>query len=294
MNADRDLVIAGAKGLFILFGCFFVCLVFSALAGAGIGYLTEGSRTGLLLSSCVQGIFAFCLPAWITGKILTGRPASFLCLDNCPSWRPVVGLVIVFAIGLPAINQLIVWNESLHFPEALEKLERTFRQWEESNGSVSEKLLSTSSIGGLVSGILVIGILTGICEEVFFRGGLQKLLNMCGLGRVSSIWTAAFIFSAIHFQFFGFVPRLLLGAFFGFLLIRTASLWTSIIAHSLNNSIVVVSYWLTAKGIVDIDAGSIGVASEGSFPWWGLASAVALILFFRFGSGYFFVRNDRD
>jgi len=59
-----------------------------------------------------------------------------------------------------------------------------------------------------------------------------------------AIWTTAIIFSAIHFQFFGFLPRMLLGALFGYVLIYTGSIWMPVLAHFINNSVGVLGYYL--------------------------------------------------
>lgn len=285
--------LAGLKGIMILFGGFFILLAVSGFIGSVLGSFENSGRQTLLVTSAIQGVLAFWLPSWIAGKFMSDTPSGFLCLDKAPGWRALCGVVLVYLLGLPAINQIISWNEGMHLPESMSTLEQTLRQWEESNGSVAEKLLSTNTVGGLISGLLIIGLLTGFCEEVFFRGALQRMLGICGLSPVVSIWVAAFIFSAIHFQFFGFVPRLLLGAFFGFLLFRNLSLWTSVTAHALNNSIVVVSTWLNTRGIATFDAGSIGVTENGDFPVAALASTVAIALFMIFFNKYFFSPSKR-
>lgn len=293
LNVNYESKLAGAKGLLVLFGSFFVLIVVASLIASSVNGLDFGDRNRLLISSAVQGVIAFFLPAWLAARVSSGAPARLLGLESSVPVRTYLGVVIAFAIGLPAINQIIVWNEGMHLPESMGAVEKVLRQWEEANGGVAEKLLSTDTVWGLVSGILVVGLLTGFCEEIFFRGALQRMFGMCGLGSQWSVWLAAFIFSAVHFQFFGFVPRLLLGAFFGYLFLYSDSIWPGVVAHALNNSIVVVSYWLISRGVSTSDAGSIGVASDGSFPWVPLASAVALAIFFIFSWRYFFSINHK-
>lgn len=77
------------------------------------------------------------------------------------------------------------------------------------------------------------------------------------------MWATAFIFSAVHLQFFGFFPRLLMGAFFGYMVLWTGSIWASVFAHALNNSLVVINYWMLASGIIDYDVN--GLIYDGSF-----------------------------
>lgn len=287
--------IVAAKGLFLLLGVFLVMLLAVALmAGAVAQVFPADSRGALLLTSVLQGAVAFFLPAWLSARMSYGaapffrRTASTLSLDKAPTWRGVAGVLIVFMIGLPALNQLISWNQSLHFPESMSAVENTLRQWEVANGGAAGILLSTDSWWGLISGVTVVGLVTGFCEEIFFRGALQRYIGAAGFGSVVAVVVAAFIFSAVHFQFFGFLPRFVLGAFFGYLLVRSGSLWLAAIAHALNNSMVVVTSWLGNNGIDIGSADAIGVSADGAFPWIPLASVIALCVFFYFFGNYFF------
>ena len=119
-------------------------------------------------------------------------------------------------------------------------------------------LLGEPSIGSLIISILIVGVLTGIGEELFFRGGLQNILRTCPMSPHLAIWITAVIFSAMHFQFYGFIPRVLLGAFFGYLAFWSKSIWLPIFAHTLNNSLVVISSWLISRNTSNIDFNKIG------------------------------------
>ena len=100
-----------------------------------------------------------------------------------------------------------------------------------------------SSVPALIVNILIIGVGAGVAEEILFRGCFQRLLVTGGINHHVAIWCVAFIFSAIHFQFFGFVPRMLLGAYFGYLMYWSKSVWIPAIAHTLNNTMVVITAW---------------------------------------------------
>lgn len=280
--------------LLVLFTSFFVLLIVAAGVGALFDLLSGiDVRTKMLAASGVQCVVAFCLSAWITGKFSSSEPVSFLGLADSAPVKAYIGVLIVYFLALPAMNQLIAWNAGLHFPEWASGLENTLRGWEDANSAVTEKVLSAGSFGGMLCGVAIVGILTGFSEELFFRGGLQGIFSRSGVGVALSVWGAAAIFSAVHFQFFGFFPRLLMGAFFGYLLVWTCSLWPAVFAHALNNSIVVVSYWCYG----DDSAGGIdgfGIAGEGELPWGAIASVVATTLFFwRFRGSFFQRRMDK-
>lgn len=274
--------------LLVLFTSFFFLLLIASGISYAIGLSENLSERVLLLSaSIVQALLAFCLPALITAKFSSDHPLSFLSLDRGIGLRAIAGVIIVYILALPALNFLINWNESIHFPEWCGSLETVLREMEDANSGVAEKMLETSSFSGIIINIVVIGILTGFSEELFFRGALQNVFTEGRVSKSVSVWFCAFIFSAIHFQFFGFFPRLLMGAFFGYLLVWTGSLWPCVFAHALNNSIVVVTTALpSCLGFVNPD--NFGVVDNDSFPWIALSGSVATALFFYFFKNYFF------
>lgn len=266
--------------LLVLFTSFFFLLLVAAGIGAVLMEVPAiNGRTAVLLTSVVQCLLAFCVPAWLTARFSSGHPLKFLGLASSPGIRAYIGVVIVYVLALPAMNQLIIWNEQIHFPEWAAGIEATLREWERSNGEVSELALSASGFWQMIAGVCVIGVLTGFSEEVFFRGTMQNIFSDSGVGKGVAVWGAAAIFSAVHFQFFGFFPRLLMGAFFGYLLVWTGSIWPSVFAHALNNSIVVVSALICGEGSGD-PVGNIGATTDGSLPWAAVFSLAATALFF--------------
>lgn len=255
-------------------------------------YFPASSRPFYLMQSVVQATVAFIGTAIITAWIIGRRPFQYLRLTQSVTWRPFLGVVIVYILAMPFLNQLIYYNSLLKLPEALSGIEEYMRDMEDLNSKLTQVILTTDTIGGLITGILIVGVLTGIGEEFLFRGTLQRSLNIDPRFRQWSIWIAAFIFSAVHFQFFGFFPRLLLGAFFGYLLYSTGSLWPAIFAHALNNSIVVVSYWLSAHDGTMTDIDTLWVVKEG-FPTTPFISLLATAIFFAFGYKWFFCQHRK-
>ena len=100
-----------------------------------------------------------------------------------------------------------------------------------------------------------------------------------------AIWTTAIIFSAMHFQFYGFIPRVLLGAFFGYLAFWSGSLWLPIFAHALNNSLVVLSTWLVKRNAINIDINKIGTEyTSDSFIFIAIsviATTLGIVILYR-------------
>ena len=123
-----------------------------------------------------------------------------------------------------------------------ERVRGILRAAEESAGAATEQMLSASTIGQLILIIFVMGVLTGIGEELLFRGSVQRLFSENGTNVHLAIWITAFIFSAVHMLFYGLVPRMLIGAFLGYLYVWSGSLWLPIMGHALNNSVAVLGY----------------------------------------------------
>lgn len=132
----------------------------------------------------------------------------------------------------------------------MSEIEIWMRSSEAAAAKLTEQLLSGTSWTDLVANLIIIAVMAGFGEELFFRGLLQKLVsdffnNQSDDAKAkrkkwtnhATIWIIAFIFSAIHFQFYGFFPRFLLGAWFGYLLLWTESIWIPIIAHTTNNAL---------------------------------------------------------
>ena len=137
----------------------------------------------------------------------------------------------------------------------------------------------------------MVGTMTGFSEELFFRGGLQGILSRTNMGSAAAVWIAAIIFSTMHFQFFGFIPRLLMGAFFGYLLVWSRCLWVPVFAHALNNSIVVISSALSgnqSQGIME----QTGMSSYLDPEITVISSVVLTVLFLWLGKDIFFKTNQ--
>lgn len=266
----------------VLFGVFFIMLIAVSLLAGVIGHFNINPRTSGLMVAAVQSIFLFIVPAVVYARVFSHSPWKELDLIRGLELRQILGVALLFFIGLPALNQIISWNEGMTLPGIMRGMEETLREWENQAQKASEILLDTSSFGGMLCGLLVIGVLTGIAEELFFRGAIQKSMEASGINPYVAIWCAAFIFSTLHFQFYGFIPRLLLGAFFGYLLFWSRSLWVSAFAHALNNSVIVVTAWLTRKDIISTDVEQWGI-STGGFPWIALASIVLFLLLAIYG-----------
>jgi membrane protease YdiL (CAAX protease family) len=129
-------------------------------------------------------------------------------------------------------------------PESMQSLEQNFKAAEESSKNMVNVMISGTSISALIINILLVGLLPAVGEELLFRGVIQKHLAAMFKNQHVAIFIAAFLFSAVHFQFYGFIPRLMLGMIFGYLVYYSGSMWTAIFAHFFNNSMAVIAIFL--------------------------------------------------
>lgn len=279
-------------GVFIL--SFVVMFIFTGIVSGLFSSIGLTERIRVLSVSVIQGLLAFVFPTLLTWILTSSEPAVSIGLREQVSGRLWLWIISLYIIAYPALCQTVFWNEHMSLPDSMAGLEATWRKWEEAGAKTTNEILSVSSIGAMIVNVLIVGLFTGFAEEMFFRAGFQKLMIQSGMHPGIAIWIAALIFSAVHMQFFGFVPRLLLGAMFGYVYYRTGSIWASALLHGINNSIVVVSTWLAALGIISENVDDIFINASG-FPWIFVASSAITIIFLIYTAkpvSFFFKRNS--
>ncbi len=139
---------------------------------------------------------------------------------------------------LGKINQLLV------LPEQWSALEAWMKEMEQQMEQITLLLLSNMSFGGFVLNLIVIAVIAAVGEELLFRGCLQPIFIRWFKNPHVAIWVVAIIFSAIHMQFYGFLPRLALGVLFGYLFYWSGNIWIPILAHFVNNGTVLVNAYV--------------------------------------------------
>ena len=192
----------------------------------------------------------FFVPSMLYSLVLKREPVSFFKLKTNSTFHYLPLVIFLFLSFLPLINVTVEFNKMLELPNFLSSLEEWIKAAEESAMKTTKSLLSMESKSDLIISIFLVGIVPAISEELAFRGVVQQILTDNSKNYHIGIWVSAILFSAIHFQFFGFLPRMLLGAFFGYLFYWTKSIWFPIFAHFINNSLAVLAaYYLGVEGM---------------------------------------------
>ncbi|PPK99642.1 CPBP family intramembrane glutamic endopeptidase [Parapedobacter indicus] len=224
------------------------------VAGASIGNLGDAlseSTTHVGFLKIVQAgssIGMFVLPALLLG-IMEKREHTYLDFKtqvNPSLWFMVVAIMFFSA---PVFEQAIKLNEQMQLPEALAGLENWMKAKEAEQERLTNLLLSDTTYTGLLTSLIVVAVIAAIGEEFLFRGCVQGILARWFKNPHTAIWLTAVIFSAIHLQFYGFLPRMLLGALFGYLLFWGKNIWLPVLAHFINNATATVSvFYLKRQG----------------------------------------------
>ena len=247
----------------------------SAMITIASKLLALPERPQMMIMLAIQGFVLFVASPLITARLITTQPFKYLSLTTLPTLKQIVWVTIAMVVMTPALNLIVALNESMHLPEFMSGIEEWMRANEDSAMEATKKILSINTFGSLIATVFLVGALTGVGEELTFRGIIQKLISEKWSNPHIAIWVTAILFSAIHLQFFGFFPRMLLGAFFGYLLIWSRSIWLPIYAHFLNNSMAVVAAYMLNINLTTDEYEKVGTVDNGTI-WMAL---VSLILF---------------
>ena len=269
----------------------------SKVSSGDLNFLMEEGVRGRILLLLIQGLTAlggFVLIPWLIRYLLPGSPFSegFIQRDSSSSssqalddfdWRESLQSVLPSLFRYPAIRPnttllllvsglavlmmpvnswLAGWNERILDIPMLHSFASWAQEKEDELARLTRFLVEVEGSVDFALAFLVVTVLAGFCEEYFFR----KLIQPRVYGLVGNmhwaIWITAFFFSAIHMQFMGFIPRLMLGALFGYYYYWTGNIWVSVFGHFLNNAITLISLFLYQANVSPLN-----VDDPNQVPW---------------------------
>ena len=115
-------------------------------------------------------------------------------------------------------------------------------------------------------------------QELLFRSVIQKSLIKLFKNAHVAIIVTAIIFSAFHFDFFGFFPRMILGIMLGYMFYLSGSIFPSMLMHFVNNATIVLIYYLSTRGFIDIDVEKFGSTDNVLVIILSLIATVAIFI----------------
>jgi uncharacterized protein len=225
----------------------------------------------------VQSIGIFVVPPFILAWLYHGKIAEYLNLDKRVNFESVFLVLVLSFAASPFVNFIGGLNENMQFPEWLSGVENWMRNAEDKATEITEAFLKVETVGGLAFNIFMIAFLPAIGEELLFRGVIQRIFTNWSRNYHWGIWISALLFSALHMQFYGFVPRVFLGVLFGYLLVWSGSMWLPIIAHFINNGVAIVAIYLIDKELLNPEIEEIGSTSD---SFYMAVISLALIIIF--------------
>ncbi|MCX3264391.1 CPBP family intramembrane glutamic endopeptidase [Pedobacter agri] len=233
---------------------------------------------GLKIIQILSSIGTFILPplalAWTER-----RKVNVFYSFRKPQFLLVALVVIIMIASMPFMEWTVLINQKMVLPNFLKGVEQWMKEKEEAAMKLTIALITVRGNLDFVVNLVMIALLPAIGEELMFRGGVQRSLTKAFNSPHLAIWLTAIIFSAIHVQFYGFIPRMLLGAGFGYLYFYSGSLWYAMIAHFINNAYAVCAAFYMQKHNMPLDKADEPIG----FPWYGyLISAIITIALFKF------------
>lgn len=199
--------------------------------------------TSLKWGQALSSIVLFVIPTFIyAAYTFTGRQLHFLGFKPAEHSNMYILAILCILLAFPFVSWLGELNQRIKLPSSIMKLE------EEASGPL-EAFLRSNKPKDVFINVILVGLLPGICEELFFRGALQRILIQVTRSPWVGIILTAFVFSALHLQFQGFFPRMFQGIVLGALYWYSGSLWTCILAHFVFNAVQVIAVSFAPKFI---------------------------------------------
>lgn len=245
-----------AFGLFMI-GLFVGLLTLPKITGVGMETFQNSQQwdlsnpailtfiRGMLV---IQFIFLFLVPSLLFAYFSDPQPAHYLGLqvpDRQFYW--LAGLLVIL-VAYPLVEYIGYLNQKISLGGATNQW---MKSMEEDATRQIKFMLQRRTPGELIKNLVFISLFAGIGEELFFRGVLQRIFIRMTQNPWMGIVLTAAIFSGIHFQFYGFFPRFLLGILLGAIYWYSGSLWTAILAHFLYDASVIVFLYINPEAVND-------------------------------------------
>ena len=239
-------------------------LVFGLIIGSVLGVIfpivTGSDIMGLNSLRFMQissQIFTFVLPPIVYALLIKENPFKSLGFNKTTITWLFLGVAMMYAI-LPLNSVFAEWNANIKFPDSMTDFERFLQDMQERATEIMERFVNVTSIGGLILNLFMIAGLAALGEELLFRSIIQtSLIKICKNAHIGIIIASA-IFSIIHMEFYGLLPRFVLGMLLGYMYYYSRSIWIPIAMHFANNGTIVFLYYLNNIGTINIDVESFG------------------------------------
>jgi len=241
----------------------------------------------LMLSLNSLSIMIFISPYFYVNK-LSNYSIKIFPINSTP-----VILVLLLTFFFMILNSgVIEWNKSINFPEFMNSFETWAFNKEKELEKITIFLVSFENNWEFLFGILSIALIPGICEEYLFRGVLQKNFYLISKNIHIAVWLSALFFSALHLQFYGFFPRMLLGVLFGYIYYWSGNILYPMIAHIFNNFFSLTIFYFSQKGLLNENF-EVSINSSPNIPIGLIIISAVLFICFMYLFRRYFLDNEK-
>lgn len=248
----------GGYSLVVMLGIVILNLLIASVLSSGLAFLLRGKVAEIELMrilQVVQSIAIFIIPSIIGVRLFYENSYS-----QCFGSKRALGLpsiilsMLIIICSAPLISWATYINMNLPVPQWMEGFWALLQDAETEALDITRRFLSGSTFNDYAANFLIMALLPAVGEEWLFRGMIQPLTARATKNMDVAILITAVLFSALHFQFMTFFPRVILGVILGYLFYLGGSLWLSIAAHFANNLVALVLYkyyqhWQLGDGV---------------------------------------------
>jgi len=262
----------------LTFSCFIIVFFLALLVAMPMFHLDMAGILALLSQSgnpkalnllryfqVTQSIGLFIIPPLLIGFLYERSAWTYLCAKHTGNTGLYLVVLLLMFVSLPFINWIIDLNQMMKLPAFMKGVEDWMKSAEEQANKLTETFLAGRSFTNFLFNLFMIAVLPAVGEEFMFRGLLQKLFSGIFKNAHIAIIFTGFLFGAMHMQFYGILPRMLLGMIFGYLFYWSGSIWLPVFAHFVNNSAAVIISYLANLGLISQKYQDFGNTSNAFF-----------------------------
>ena len=249
-------------------------MVLSAITGISVIEMGDSSKwdfskpeiiTFIRGMQVVQFISLFLAPPLICARLFSTDIKKYLGLKKPSNTIYFMAGIAAMILAIPLVSWLGELNKNVQFPS---DIQQWIKSSEEEAAKTVQVLLSKHTVNDLIINVICIAGLAAAGEELLFRGMVQRLLIKMFKTPWPGIIITAFLFSAMHMQFYGFLPRFALGILLGAIYWYSGSLWTAILAHFVYDAFLIVLVYFNPEMLKDessVKLGSLALIGSISF-----------------------------
>lgn len=286
MSPGKQLLAAIICLLVVFVVTYPVLLLIGRIAGADMKALADAvnglgvNPASIKYLQFAQHFSLFILPVLVWSYLSGGGLTRFTGLNIPPKAGNITLVILVSLLLFPVNSYTTFLNSQMTFPDWMNGLEQWMQSKEQQGEFLTSLMIVSETIPVLIINIFILALIPALGEEFFFRGLLQRQLKLIiGMPHLT-VFITAFIFSSLHLQFYGFLPRFILGLVYGYLYLWSRSVWLPAIAHFINNAVpVVLTYFY---GWERVSNGSMETVTE--WPVFPVLSIVAVIMLMVYAS----------